>query len=806
MDSKVLFYNSYYNKEDDIYNLFLYNTETGEQMVHKVKKPKVPIYLLKPNVPSPDYYKETIKMDYLDTRKVSYKFRPFHVADALGRRDSYARALKAKALKQNHIFLDRRSFGSDLPIEDLTIMDYLDSLGYEEKNGVKEYYDVPPINNLTRGYYDIETDVMNTTVRELQPITCSTYYDDKTNTFEVFVHIREDFKGQAEIIKDEKSFIVEVRELMKEVIDNSTAGKKTKELLFPKFYQLVEDAKFNIHWFEKEADMIRFSWKTMIQGYKPMFLGIYNAAYDIHQTELRAEKLGIAPHTLFCHPEVGKTFNFNYRNTNPKAAKRRHNYDTDSYTKIIDTQITYFALRPQDNLEQESLDAVSKHELGFGKLSYKHITDFIGRLPYLDFRVYLKYNIVDVFVMALLDIKTDDINSLITRRFIVRTEYSRVFSPMTTVTNTFYHLCRRNGYIMCNDVNKLIMTQNENEAQMIERLREVDDVIESTYDVISNRLRIAGGLCSDPTKFKKELDPIIDGLTNNKFMKYVMDGDAVSMYPKIIEHTNVSKDSLDGRIVEMDEKEDKAKIEKATLALIQKSPIQIGSAFFNLPDIDELVNMYYGDEYMCEEDVADKKKKIKMGTEQFKIAERIRKILSQLDKTKISTSDVDVGIPSTTKYFHIFENESLMKINGSLYKVTFTPNEKNFPYKSLGEVFNLKHVEGYISSLKGEYFTDMTIYTKPKVHPIADELYKTKLPKELIRNLENNKITFESFVYKDKRIDMTNRTHQFLSDDVDVSIRQDDTFIFTYYINSDIGRFDVEIHTKTLQYTDTQVA
>lgn len=800
MDKDTLYYNSYYDRENDVYLLFLYNTKTGKQSVHKMKKPKTDIYMLKPSEPTPTFYKETISVDKLNKFKVSYKYRQFAVAELLGRKDSYIRAVKAKALKANHIFLDRRCFGSDLPIEDTTIMDYLDSLGYDIKeDGTKEYYDVPPIDNLTRGYYDIETDVMHTNVREDQPITCSTYYDDKSETFEVFAHIRNDFNGLAEIMEDEVSFKNEVKELMREVINNSTASKKTKELLFPIFLDIVDNCKINLNWYKTEADMTRSAWKTMIRDYHPMFLGIYNAAYDIHQTELRADKLGIPQHQLFCHPEVGKTFNFNYRNTNPKAAKRRHNYDCASYTKIIDTQITYFALRPQDNLEQESLDAVSKHELGFGKLSYKHITDFIGRLPYLDYRTYLKYNIIDVFVMALLDKKTDDINSLITRRFIVRTEYPRVFSPMTTVTNTFFHLCRRMGYIMCNDVNKLIMTQNVDEATIIERLREVDDVIESTYDTISNRIKIAGGLCSDPTKFKKKLEPVIEGLVNNKLMKYVMDGDAVSMYPKIIEHTNISKDSLDGRITKIGSSAKMEDIERATQALISKSPAQLGAEFFGLPSIREMIEMAYNRKHNCVTEEERNRIPLKPNPEYIKMVDSIKKLLSQLDKTKTSTSDVDVGIPSTTKYFHIKENESIMKINGSLYKVTFTPNV-NFPCESIGQLFGIGYSEGYISSSKGEYFSDMSIYTRPKIHPLAEELYHFKLDESIIEKLENDKLTYTTIHYKDKKIDITDRTHRFLSHDVDVSIRTDDTFVFTYKIQEKYGTFDFEIHTKTLQY------
>ena len=799
MDKDTLFYNSYYNKIDDIFNIFTYNTETGEQKVFKIKKPKTPVYILKKNVEVPEYFKETMSIDNLDVHKVSYKWRTYAIAELLGRKDAYIRATRAGAMKRDHIFLDRRIFGSDLPIEDLTIMDYLDSLGYEEVDGVKNYYDVPPIKNLTRAFYDIETDVVASNDRDKQPITCSTFYYDKDNVFEVFIHIRDDFSGQLSIRKNEAEFKEETKSLMRKLLDESTADKTTKSILFPKIYKLIDEATINLRWYKTEKEMITDSWKIMIQQHRPMFLGIYNASYDINQTERRATELNIDPSKLFCNPEVGKTFYFNYRNDNPKAAKRRHDYCSDSFTKIIDTQITYFALRPQDNLEQESLDSVSNHELGFGKLDYSHITDFIGRLPYLDFRTYLKYNIVDVFVMVCLDMKTDDINSLITRRFILRTEYGRVFSPMGSVTNTFYHICRRLGYILTNDVNKLIMSQNTSDAAIIHRLAEADDIISQTYDTISNRIKISGGLCSDPTKFKKKLKPIIDGLENNKFMDYVMDGDAVSMYPKIIEHTNVSKDSLDGRITELDGMPDGRKIEDATIALIDKSPLYLGKTLFNLPSLEELLCIKYGnkmEDFLCTEDARIKDRHLKVLDK--KVADSVKKILSKLDNTKTSTSDVDIGIPSTVKMFHINGNTSLMKINGSLYRVNFIPNDK-FKFNSLSELFGLKD-EGYIRFFKGEYYSDMSKYEIPKDIHIKEIVYRGKLNPEEVDELENNKLTFNRFYAGTKFIDVTNRTHVFLSNDVNVSVTSDDLFIFEYSVPFKYGKFEVTIYTKTVQY------
>jgi len=484
--------------------------------------------------------------------------------------------------------------------------------------------------------------------------------------------------------------------------------------------KIVEEMKIIISWYNTEKEMIEDSWYQMIQVYKPMYLGIFNAVYDVRHTQYRADKLGIPQHKLFCHPKVGNRFDFNYRNEDPKAAKRRHNYNSESYTKIVDVQQSYFGLRPQDQLERESLDAVSKHELGFGKLSYAHITDFIGKLPYEDYWVYVMYNMIDVIVMAFNDIKTDDISSLLTRRFIVRTEFDRVYSPMTSVTNTFFHLCKRMGYIMSNDVNKLIMTKNESAERIIERLREVDDAIESTYDVLTNRIQIAGGLCSDPNKFKKEMTPFLDDLPNNKFLNKVMDADALSMYPMIVEHTNVSKDSLDGRIEKIEISEEKEiPVEKGIQALIDKDVDIIGTAFFNLPTAKDIASFAYNIKtnkpYVREETPAYT---LFLGKDDFKYAEAVRKVLGRLDNTKVDASDIKAGIDDKGMFLSPKAEFGGIKVSFvSITSVKFGFFKKTYTYE-----------DEAILVEKGEVKFEKKYIDEKRFYPIITDFRRTSQP------------------------------------------------------------------------------
>ena len=794
----MLFYDSFYNKEDDTYNMKMLNTETGEMTVYREKNPKTDVYILKNGVPVPSYYKETQPLSDLDTHKVSYKWRAYDCARLLGSGNAFQNAVRNRQMKQTDIFLDRRLMGSDMDLENITIMKYLDSLGYEEKDGKKNYFDLPPIKNIRKGFYDIETDIMHTNERADQPIICSTYLDDATKTVEVYAHVREDFKGLIDVMTEEERFKTSTKECLKTLIEQSSLKGKAREKLIPIFLKYIEDMKINITWFKEEKDMIEYSWKNMIQDYKPHFLGIFNAVYDIGQTEMRADKLGIKKHKLFCHPEVGNKYYFNNRKEHPKAAFRRHDYASEAYTKITDTQINYFGLRPQMNLDSEAFNSVLNVEVGFGKLDYSHICDHIRHLPYLDYWVYLMYNIIDTVNMGLLDIKTQDISSLLTRRFMVRTEYKNIFSPMNCVTNTFYHLEKRFGYIMANDVNKYIMGENN------ERLIEIDEAIANTYDVLSNRIAIAGGLCSDPTKFMKICRSVIEGVDNCKYMNNVMDADAVSMYPMIIEHTNISKDSLDGRITKVVNNNGELDIEAIMLSFITKSPVEIGRRCFGLPNIETIMRELDPTLEPIPEIQSEPERELEtfmIFDENLKKADAIRKLLSSFDKTKVNTGDVKAGVNSTSKHFHINNNKSIMKIMGSKYEIIHKGETL------LSDYLNISRDEDhYIFSGKGIYFDNVPVYKKPAEYDLSkvNVVYSTKLDKEILELIDSKPLDVIRLELgneeKKWKLDITSRSHVFLSDDVTVHITDKDLFIFEYKIENEVGEFEVKILTQTLQY------
>ena len=96
----------------------------------------------------------------------------------------------------------------------------------------------------------------------------------------------------------------------------------------------------------------------------------------------------------------------------------------------------------------------------------------------------------------------------------------------------------------------------------------------------------------------------------------------------------------------------------------------------------------------------------------------------------------------------------------------------------------------------------MSTYLKPHRFPKLGIYVKERLPKETINRIQNNNYTIETIEVADRFIDVTGRTHIFLTDeDVYVSVYNNNLFEFEYSIKvPKFGEFKIRILSKTLQY------
>ena len=63
------------------------------------------------------------------------------------------------------------------------------------------------------------------------------------------------------------------------------------------------------------------------------------------------------------------------------------------------------------------LDDIGLMETGVQKLDYSHITNSVLELPWLDFKTFVLYNIMDTIVQKCIETKTQDLEYIFTKCF-----------------------------------------------------------------------------------------------------------------------------------------------------------------------------------------------------------------------------------------------------------------------------------------------------------------------------------------------------------------------------------------------------
>lgn len=585
---KDLFLFSVYNQYKDQLITVMKDVESGEKSFNIINKPKIPIYFTKEKQ---DIYREYVNRDEVTEHMVSYKWREFEIARMTGNED-FGENVKNGLIRAETVHLNKNLYASDLDIRDYMIYRYMDSFDYttDEKTGYKTYNSVPPIKNLHIGYLDIETNIMISTDREKQPIYLITYIDAKHNVCYTYYLYNKEFKDIDLLETQRQKVIQKLIDGVEEDITNCTISDEEKRAIIQRIMrERMSKMQFIVKRFDDEKSFLIDMWQLIIRKYQPDYLLIYNAEYDISQTMMRAEHFKIPLKELFCIPEIEAFIKFDMPQGKFTPSEKKHNYDATSLTKIIDSMILYFTRRKTSNFNAYSLDSVAANELGMRKLGYGHICSHIGELPYEDFITTYLYNVRDVLLMVFLEDVLNDIKYLISTRFLNRTEYDRVFTPMIAVTNSFWHIASRNNKLYPPTSKNRILAKIPNDALRI--LKEKDPHTYALCMALKNKKKIEGGLCSDPTKFKGEGRKSLYSFIETDVMEDICDEDAKSMYPNALSSSYIAMSTLYGMLYKIDEYDlTEIEVNAIMVAIEELDWIAVCASFFGLPSMKDVLD------------------------------------------------------------------------------------------------------------------------------------------------------------------------------------------------------------------------
>lgn len=655
-------------EEDDSLLVVSKNIKTGEKIMREYPKPQVPVYILSPKYKKKDYL-EFAKKEELEEHWVSYRYRVFELARLLKFND-FTDKLRKKQVEASHIHLDKRLFGTDLHIEDLVMKEYFKfCLNRDESGNI--VIDFPKIDHFDIGGLDIEIDVKEEAEREDQPVIANTVIDNKSWKILTSCLINDRYKGQKEVMEDIDKFKKEFHQILYDHIENINVDeddpkKKAKVEATVKnlIHSMADQLDLTLTFETDEREVIRKPVEFLFKKANPDICYIYNAMFDIGHMKVRAEKLNMDYDELFqFRPDTPKYTNFIYKNDDPDPKKREHYYNAYNPTKIVDQLLQYAQLRRGKLFASYSLDAVTKREIGVSKLDYSKICSYIGDFPYVDFKMFIIYNIIDVFMMLVLDRMTNDCYSQLYTRLNLCTEWGRIAKPMKRTVNVFDTLADVQGFIAGNEINALFVKLNR------ERLKKIEKANPGLYNVImqlraantddknDNPYRIQGGHVADPNKIRQGTakNNIYD-FPVNVFRKLVncADLDAASMYPNNIIANNGSKTTLYGILQSINGKTGDNLPQRANLALLNENFSSIGEHFFNLPNVENILQDYYEVKPVYKRRVPEisgyNTADINFDPKN-KFMEKYRKLLWKMQNSKYDPKDVEAGVQPISKYF-----------------------------------------------------------------------------------------------------------------------------------------------------------
>lgn len=790
-NSNEIILNAFYQQFDDNLLIVTKNIHTGQKFMKEYPAPKVPIYVTLPDFKSTKY-REQITRDQAEEHWVSYRWREFDIARILQIPDFVDR-IKSKELQPKQVHLDKRLFSSDIHIEDLVMREYFKfCLTYDDKGEMAINF--PIIDKFHISGLDIETDINISDNPEEQPVIMNTAIDNKSWKVKTACLINSEYKGQKEIMEDPESFKKEFKQALYDHIENidmdedNVDKKLEKEKKMKKLvHELADQLEIDLIFTDKEEDVMRIPTEFLFKETHPDFCYIYNAQYDIGHMQGRSKAIGFDFDSMFQYKDSKIYNSFVFNSTDPDPKFREHYYNAHNPTKIIDQLLQYAQLRRGKLFPKYSLDATAKREVGVSKLDYSKICSYIGDFPYVDYKHFLMYNIIDVFVMLILDKVTNDTYSQVYSRFNLCTEWGRLAKPMRRTTNVFDTLATIQGYLPGNELNGLFLHM---EKKKIKKIQEKDPnlyntiqqlLLANTKDKKDNPYRIKGGCVTDPNLIKPEI------ITNSiykvpikgyKKLENCADLDATSMYPSNTEANNGSKSTLVGILNKLNNKEGDNISQLAALSMINENFNSIGHYFFNLPLAEELIQEYYGVFPQYKSRVAELKgfnKEKEFEHKDNKDFKKYRDIVNKLFKPKYDIKDKDAGAPSLSKYiFTADTNKIVLSYYNMLIEMELLSDRTFNQMNDLeGKGFvcgNMVAKEKKIINYNDEYISYMI--PEKKYPDLSECKFKGLLSEEERTELENARVRPYNLKLGNYKITLTSRSIFWcnMSKDVEVEV------------------------------------
>ena len=520
--SDLTILNTYYSypmyesgkKIHDDFIILLYKDNITREKHHAIiKNPKYTYYKIKDGEEVPPYNQLFIEKEKVEEVTVPYLDLEKSIAEVTGNEEFYKKnILMREKYRNKRLHMEPNVFSSDRNIED----HYRFKFSNIYTNN---------ITKITKGFFDIEVDGKWAEGDFVEmgecAINCVSFYDEVTDTSYTFVlkDLRNPLIEQFE--KEIHDGTFGYNEIHKFVEENVGGPEKMEK------YGL-SNTKYKIEFYEYEIELIRDLFTTMHRC-KPDFIEGWNSsAFDLNYIIARIYNLGHEPADIMCDQswEVKIVKNWiDTKNINDLAERGDYTYISGD-SIFVDQMIQYASRRKAKigSYKSFKLDDIGLLEAGVRKLDYSHITKSVTELPWLDFKTFVLYNIMDVIVQKCIESKAQDLEYIFSKAIANNTVYQKVHRQTVYLINRMASDWYKMGYIIGNNCNK-------------------DNVVKNKF---------LGALVGEPLNTNDYSKIKINGraiwVCDN-----LMDFDFKALYPSVINEFNIAPNTVIGKL-EIDEK------------------------------------------------------------------------------------------------------------------------------------------------------------------------------------------------------------------------------------------------------------
>lgn len=533
----------YFNEHDyskpDVLTIVYKDATTGQKYVQNIKNPEIEVWIVKKEYrdrPRMTFNHNWLEKEYLEPHRVHYRSRYKEIAKILGLEDP-------ELAKTSPLVLF-----SNLDIRNYYALQFLHE------------YNVPESFKLNIGLFDIENDIIDIDHFPQPgecPISLIAFIDVSNNAVYQFVL---EPQGPSHTINPKTGDYYDYRDQVKHLKEN--INQYIQEL-HQRFDESYGDLDYHVIFFKDEAEMIRKFFK-LLDVLNIDFAEAWNAAYDMSNLTKRPERILEDPVSLICSDKFEAKECLFVEDKNPLFHKRKHLSQISHPTVFIDQMVIYAGLRSaMGKIASLRLNAIAKKEIGDTKIDYSEEGD-IRTLPYVDFWKYCIYSIKDTLLQLGIHRKTDDISSVYSRMLEDGLLANEVFTSTIQLTNSLSTFLLKHEYIPGNNSNKFSTEQKlkqqqfmfgspEDEEDFSESMVDPDSVVpdddepEEAGNASKKKKQFSGAMVQNPNRMKNTGFKVLNVL-NDKIHENAMDMDITSEYPTVMILSNMSSETLIGRV------------------------------------------------------------------------------------------------------------------------------------------------------------------------------------------------------------------------------------------------------------------